>query len=189
MSIFGPSWFQKKGLGVGNLPTCDVLWSCKAVMSINTGLPPDNKWYDNPAYMPFQNGGPLSGETKMTDDGTGPWAFARWLVYSNFKRATMYINDNDIGAPFTVKLARDGPVADGGITGPPIPVRTIFNIPAKTDPAYKVKNFYNGPDVEMFSDHSYAFVLEITDDSVTFPTTASIDFVIMSAIYFGGAGD
>jgi len=161
MPIVGisPTW-QVKTASIGNLPTCDVLWSSKSVMFFHTLLNSDSTWRDNPAYIPFQYvkfGGTF---LPFTDDNASPWGFTRWLSPATFKRGTLFVNgSSNWDIPFKVYLAEDGPVIDGGITGGPTKKRRIHHFKDSTDPTFTRRMVYDGPDIKMFSGHSYGYLI------------------------------
>jgi len=191
MPIVGisPTW-QVKTASIGNLPTCDVLWSAKSVMHFHTDLNSNSTWRDNPAYIPFLRVELPSTSIPFIDDATNPWGFTRWLSPATFKRGTLYVNDSSSwDIPFKVYLAEDGPVIDGGITGGPIKKRRIHHFKDSSDPEFTRQLIYEGPDVQMFSSHSYGYLFELDDPVPSLPTTAQLFIAMTSVIYFGGAGN
>jgi len=191
MTIAGmPTTWQVKTGSIGNLPTCDVLWSSKSVMFFHTLLNSNSTWRDNPAYIPFQFIDIGGASIPFIDDATNPWGFTRWLSPATFKRGTLYVNESsNWDIPFKVYLAEDGPVIDGGITGGPIKKRQIYHFKISTDPERRRNMIYDGPDIQMFSGHSYGYLFELDDPVPSLPTTKQLFIDMTSVIYFGGAGN
>lgn len=187
MSIFGPAWFTRQGDGIGNLPVCDTLWSSKSVMFWDTGEN-DDQWEDNPAYIPFSNNDIGDGQD-LSDNNTRPRGFTHFLVPGNFKKASLRINKNTIGQSFKVYLGRDGPTGDGVWAGPPVRKELIFTVKLTTDPEYTPNLIYDGPDIELFSGHSWAYLFVLDEPVPSLPSAGRLRFTMANVIYFGAAGD
>ncbi len=185
-----PTWWVKTA-SVGNLPACDVLFSGKSVLWFATERLGSNNWRDNPAYIPFQA---LDDATPFVDDNKEPWGFTRWLTPSTFKRGTLFVNGtSNWSFPFKVWLAEDGPVIDGGITGGPNKKKLLYHFLGSTHPDLVRTMIYEGPDVQMFSGHSYGYLFELDDPVPSLPTSSSdanaLVISMSTVIYFGGAGN
>ncbi len=193
MSVgLSPTWKVKTG-SIGNLPTCDVLFSAKTVMLWSSEKATNFNWRDNPCYIPFQMASDgVNFGTAFIDDATNPWGFTRWLTPSTFKRGTLYVNDTSTWSfPFKVWLAEDGPVIDGGITGGPNKKKLMYHFLGTAHPDLVRTMTYDGPDVQMFSGHSYGYLFELDEPVPSLPTSQATPLVITmsSVIYFGGAGN
>ena len=194
-----PTW-QVKTASVGNLPTCDTLWSSKAIMWSNVMLSPSPSdvitWKDNPVYVPINTGGDKgTGSTRMSDDAESSGGFTRWLVPVIFKNAQIHFVGNTISSPggentpFNIYLARDGPTKDGGFPDPPVKVKRLFRIPLTDDVSYPPSDsfFIDNLNIQMFSGHSYGYIFEM-DTTPSLPTTGSVTFSLSASVYFGAAG-
>ena len=193
-----PTW-QVKTASVGNLPTCDTLWSSKAIMWSNVLVDVGNQaitWQDNPVYVPINSGGVAPvGTLRMTDDSEISSGFTRWLSPAIFKNAQIHFVGNTISSPggentpFDIYLARDGPTPDGGFPDPPVKVKRLFHIPLTDDIDYPSSNsfFTNNLNIEMFSGHSWGYIFEM-ETTPSLPTTGSITFSLSASVYFGAAG-
>ncbi len=189
-----PTW-QLNAKGIGNLPVCDVLFSSKSLTFFGTQHEGASNWRDNPAYVPFglylEN---TTAGTPFVDDNTDTWGFTYWLSPATFKRSSLYVSDKTAWAfPFKVWLAEDGPVIGNIITGPPVKKQLIHHFLKSDDPQFTRKMIYDGPDVQMFSGHSYGYLFELDDPVPSLPTSASNSQVLVitmsTVIYYGAAGD
>lgn len=181
-----PSW-KKQSFAKGedvNLPTCETKFSSKTVIW-NTLESVVNS---NPAYEPFKTWNDNT-DIHLNNTNTKNGMFMRWITPANYKRATMYIGTNTINSEFTIYLAGNGPVLDGGITGDIVLKKKLFEVPIKGGDGYPSSGIftYDGPDVFLASGHSYAFYFEFPDE-FTVPSVGKLNFSIGSVIYFGGAG-
>lgn len=197
MPIVGlsPTWWTKKQ-SVGNLPTCDTLWSSKSVMFftvMGSGVGTDREFHDNPAYIPFANDDILEafGNNVWSNDSTSPSGFTHWLVPSIYKKNATFVTINTMDTEINVYLGRDGPTRDGVWSGTPVKEKLLFKILNKTsDPLYNPKLFYDGPAVQMHSGHSWGLIVELVDEPASFPTTnKELSLQMTNVIYFGGAGN
>ncbi len=188
MPIVGlsPTWWVKTGLG--SLPTCNTHWNAKA---IHETIVTNQSFTTSPAWIPLFS----SLNNQMLDiTNENSFAFCRMLVPGFIQRSIMSMHGNTLSSGFTIHLARDGPVAGGGVgNGTPIQENLIFNVLDITDPEFNaVIKFPTGigpiPDdimVPLFSGHSYGFLVQTPDDVIPTGTTR---FNIMTSVYYGGAG-
>ena len=181
-----PTWWTRKGLG--SLETCNTHWNAKSIHVTNLD---SQSFATSPAWIPIFS--PVaSADLDITS--SLPYAFVRMLVPGFIHRSMLRIQSNTLSSGFTVHLARDGPVAGGGIgDGTPIKENLIFNVKDPNDPEYNnLLKFPTGigsiPDdivVPLFSGHSYGYLLQTPDDVIP---TGEIKFTIMTSVYYGGAG-
>ncbi len=162
------------------------------------------KWKDNPAYVPFglyKEGGELNDPFR--DDSIDPYGFTRWLSPATFKRSTLFIGENPIVGgvpwphPFKVWLGEDGPTPDAR-TDIPTKKKLIHHFVGTAvgnpsgDPTYR-KMIYDGPDIQMFSGHSYGYIFELDEPVPPLPTTNDFKdapvFTWSTVIYYGAAGE
>ena len=106
----------------------------------------------------------------------------------------MKINNNSLNIPFDVWLGEDGPTPEGlfgSYPGTPRKKRHLFHVPLTTDPEYPSSKYFftnENINVDMFSGHSYGYIIEL-EGSPSLPiSTPTLNFVMSAAIYFGGAG-